>query len=172
MNKSYFYIPFSFLVVVSIVLIALEMKFFKTMTGLSGIMKLAIGLALLTSLVVFLLSRKKLDFENLYVLIGSSLLFTFVIYLGLGSFLNRAYASNHCESASYEVLGYTPRFVSGAGVKKGEKIKANQWWLYIDSNGKQVQLVLEEDIFEGAKKSEFVELNVCKGFLGTRYFMP
>lgn len=110
-----------------------------------------------------------MDFDNLYVLTGSTVLFSFVIWFALIAFSNKQYTTNNCNITSYEVVGYKGRMASGYGkLEKGE-IKANQWILTINKEGKKKTFVLDKDISRGKRVTNRMDLQFCKGLLGTEY---
>ncbi len=58
---------------------------------------------------------------------------------------------------------------SGYGkLEKGE-IKANQWILTIVKDNEKKTFVLDKDIAEGKNVTKSIDLQFCKGLLGTEY---
>ena len=129
----------------------------------------SIGLAIITTLSVFFYYKKKLDFENLYTMNGITLISSFVLWFALILFCNGQYTTKNCNLSSYEVVGYKGRYTSGLGnLEKGE-IKANQWILTIIKYDKKETFVLDVDISSNNKVTKTMELQFCKGLLGTEY---
>ena len=130
---------------------------------------LTIPLAIITGLIFYLKFKNSLDFDNLYVLVGSAVLFSFVIWFALITFCNREYTTKNCNLSSYEVIGYKGRMASGYGkLEKGE-IRANQWILTIVKDDKKKTFVLDRDISNGKTVTNSIDLLFCKGLLGTEY---
>ncbi len=169
MNKPIIYLPISFLVILCILYISLSVPSFNLLLHFFRLIYLAIPLSLITAIIVYFRFKDNLDFDNLYVMTGSTVLFSFVTWFALIAFCNREYATKNCNIASYEVIGYKGRMVSGYGkLEKGE-IKANQWILTIMIEGEKKFFVLDQDIFDGNQVTNTMDLRFCKGLLGTEY---
>ena len=110
-----------------------------------------------------------MDFDNLYVLTGSTVLFSFVIWFAFIAFCNKQYTTKNCNITSYEVVGYKGRMASGYGkLEKGE-IRANQWILTIMKGGEKKTFVIDKDISSGKRVTNTMDLQFCRGLLGTEY---
>ena len=169
MNNKYIYLPISFLVLLSIVLLSLEVPSFGLMVGFVPLLITAISLSILLSITIFLKTRSMFDGESMYTLIGTSLICSFIFFLAMVSIFNRKYATNNCESASYNIIAYQGRHTSGYGnIKKG-KLKANQWILKVEMNGQIEHFNLEKDISKGKPVTRTMELEFCKGIYSTKY---
>jgi len=169
MNKPIVYLPISFLVILSILYISLSVPSFSLLLHFMRLIYLAIPLAIITGLIFYFKFKDRLDFDNLYVLVGSAVLFSFVIWFALITFCNRQYTTKNCNFTSYEVLSYKGRMASGYGkLEKGE-IKANQWILTIMKDDKKKTFVLDKDITDGKTVTKSIDLLFCKGLLGTEY---
>ena len=68
-----------------------------------------------------------------------------------------------------EVVGYVGRYASGLGKIDKKKIKANQWILTIRKNDKNERFVLDVDISTENRVTKTLDLEFCKGLLGTEY---
>ena len=169
MNKAIVYIPVSFVVILSIIYISLSVPSYSLLLHFMRLVYVALPLTLLTGLIFFLKFRNKMDFDNLYVLVGSSVLFSFVIWFAFLSFLNAQYATKNCNFSSYQVVGYKGRMASGYGKLKKGKIEANQWVLTIVKDDDRKTFVLDRDVTEGKNVTNTMELQFCKGLLGTEY---
>ena len=169
MNNNYIYLPISFGVLASIVILSLEIPSFGLMTGFVTLLVLAISLSLSLAITMYFKYRSKFDSESMFTLIGTSLVCSFVFFLASISIFNRKYATNRCEVASYHIVAYQGRYTSGYGnVKKG-KLKANQWILKAEINGQIEQFTLENDISNGKPVTRTMELEFCKGIYSTKY---
>lgn len=169
MNKPILYLPISFLVVVSIIYISLSVPSFSLLLNFSRLLYLALILSVISGFLVYYKFKKDLDFDNLYVLTGSTVLFSFVIWFALIAFINRQYTTNNCNVASYTVVGYKGRMASGYGkLDKGE-IRANQWILTIMKENEKRTFVLNRDISNGKRVTNTMDLQFCKGLLDTEY---
>jgi len=169
MNKPIFYIPFSISVLLSILYISLSVPSYSLLLHFLRLVYVAVPLAIITGILFYLKFKGKMDFDNLYVLVGSSVLFSFIVWFALLSFFNAQYATNNCNYSSYQVLGYKGRMASGYGKLKKEEIKANQWVLTILKDDVQKTFVLDRDITGGSDVTNTMELQFCKGLLGTEY---
>lgn len=169
MNNKYVYIPISFLVLLSIVLVSLEIPNFGLMLGFKVLFFIAFISSLLVGVLMYLRYHKYLQGEYLIATIGASILMSFVVILAIISILNRKYATIDCEVASYKVVSYKGRYAAGYGnLKKGE-IKANQWILKVSIDGLVEQFILEKDISRTKAVTTSVPLEFCKGIYGTKY---
>jgi len=169
MNKPYIYLPLSFLVILSIVYISLSVPSFSLILHFTRLLYPAGGLAILTALVIYFRFRQKMDGENLYMLTGSSLLFSFVMWFAFVAFCNWQSTTKNCEISSYEVISYKGRMASGYGKLEKGQIKANQWILTIRKAGEQKTFVIDKDISHGNRVTNSMDLQFCKGLLGTEY---
>ena len=79
------------------------------------------------------------------------------------------YTTKNCYSTSYKVVGYKGRYTSGLGVMEKEKIKANQWILSIVKDDEIETFVLDQDISTDNLVTKTMDLEFCKGLLGTEY---
>jgi len=169
MNKPIVYVPLSFVVILSILYISMSVQSYSLLLNFMNMIYVSIPLTILTGLVVYLKFKNKMDFENLYVLVGSVVLFSFVAWFALISYCNTLHATKNCNITSYELVSYKGRMASGYGkLEKGE-IKANQWVLTIIKNEKRKSFVLNRDITNGENVTNYVELEFCRGLLGTEY---
>lgn len=169
MNKAYIYLPVSLIVILSIVYISLSVPSFSLLLHFMRLIYLAIPLSLFTGLFFYFKYRNEMNFDNLYVLVGSSVLFSFVIYFAGITYINRQYTTKNCKISSYEVVSYRGRMASGYGkLEKGE-IKANQWVLTILKDEKKKTFVLDKDITHGVGVTNEMYLMFCKGLMGTEY---
>ena len=169
MNNKYIYLPISFAVLVSIVMLSLEIPSFGLMTGFLTLLSIAASLSLLISVFLYLAYRSKLDAESLYSLMGTSLICSFIFFLATTSIFNRTYATKNCEIASYNIVAYKGRYTSGYGNLKKEELKANQWILKAEINGQIEQFTLEKDISNEKPVTRTMELEFCKGIYSTKY---
>lgn len=169
MNNKYIYLPISFLVLLSIVLLSLEVPSFGLMVGFVPLLITAISLSIILCIVIFLKTRSKFDGESMYTLIGTALVCSFIFFLAMVSIFNRKYAINNCESASYNIIAYQGRHTAGYGNIKKEKLKANQWVLKARMNGQVEHFTLETDIFKGKHVTRTMDLEFCKGIYNTKY---
>jgi len=169
MNKAIIYLPISFLILISIIYISLCVPSFSMTLHFSRLIYLSIGLTILTSIFVYLKFKKSYDFENLYTLIGLTIACSFVLWLASIILINRQYTPKYCNISSYEIVGYTGRYTSGLGnIEKG-KVKANQWILTIIKDEKRETFVLNKDISTNRRVTKSMDLQFCKGLLGTEY---
>lgn len=169
MNKPIFYLPFSFLVVLSIVHISLSIPSFSMILNFTRFLWLSAFLALGTAVFIYFKLRNTFDFDNLYKLTGSTVLFSFMMWVALITFCNAHYTTKNCNSSSYELVSYKGRYTSGLGKVGKGKLKANQWILAIIKDGKQERFVLDKDISNGETVTKTMNLQFCKGLLGTEY---
>ncbi|MEM9548211.1 MAG: hypothetical protein AAGA77_19675 [Bacteroidota bacterium] len=169
MNKPIFYISISFVVILSIIYISLSVPSYSLLLHFMRLIYFALALTVITGIFFFTKFREKMDSDNLYVLVGSSILFSFVIWFAFISFLNAQYATKNCHFSSYEVIGYKGRMTSGYGKLEKGKIKANQWVLTIVKDDNKKTFVLDRDINEGRPVTNAMQLQFCKGLLGTEY---
>lgn len=169
MNSKWTYIPVSVLVLISIVSISLEVPQFGMMVGFWPLLILAGFATTILTIIIYKTYCKGLDQDNLFVLSGSSILFGLVVSFASITFLNRVYATNDCERSSYKVVAYSGRYSSGYGKLKKEDLKANQWLLGLEMNGETKIFNLSKNIFPNNTVTSPVELEFCKGILGTRY---
>lgn len=169
MNKAIIYLPFSFLVIISIAYLSLSVPSFSLTLNFTNLFYPAIALTIITTIWIYSKYKSKLDTENIYKLTASTVLFSFVIWFAFIVFCNRSYTTKKCEIASYKVVGYKGRMTSGYGKLKKGKIKANQWILTIVKNGKNETFVLNKDILSENPVTNRYELQFCKGLLNTEY---
>jgi hypothetical protein len=169
MNNKYIYLPISFMVLISIVLLSLEVPSFGLMVGFMPLLITAISLSILLSTAIFLKSKSKFDGESMYTLIGTSLICSFVFFFAFISIINRKYATYNCKSASYYIVAYQGRHTSGYGNIKKEKLKANQWILKVKINDQIEHFTLEKDITNGKPVTRTMELEFCNGIYNTKY---
>lgn len=169
MNKPIFYLPFSLLVVLSIVHLSISIPSFSLILNFTRFLWLSAFLALATAVFIYFKFKNKYDFDNLYKLTGSTVLFSFILWLALITFCSARYTTKNCNSSSYELISYTGRYTSGFGKVGKEKLKANQWIMAIIKEGKQERFVLNKDISDGETVTKRMELQFCKGLLGTEY---
>ena len=169
MNKPYVYLPISFLVILAILQIAFSVSTFNLMLNFTHLLFVALLLTIVTSVIVYLAYRKQLDGENLYLLTGSTVLFSFVVWFAFVSLIDKSYATKSCNFSSLEVVGYKGRLTSGYGKLKKEDLKANQWILTVLKEEERETFVLDQDIFDGENVTKRVDLQFCKGLLGTEY---
>lgn len=128
---------------------------------------LSVGLAVTTGALLYFVYRTKYDFDNLYLLVSLSTLCSFVLFLAIITFFNQKYATFHCNTASYSCVGYKGRYTSGLGAMNKDEIKANQWILTIIKDGSQERFVLDKDISTNNQVTKTMNLQFCKGILGT-----
>jgi hypothetical protein len=169
MNDPKVYLPFSLLIVWSIVHLSLSVPSFSMILHFPRFLYLSAVLAILTGLVVYYSYKNRFDFDNLYKLTGSTVLFSFVICLAAITFINMKYTTKNCNTSSYKLVGYKGRYTSGLGKLEKDKIKANQWILSILKNDKIETFVLDKDISTDNLVTKTMELEFCKGLLGTEY---
>lgn len=169
MNKPIVYLPLSFSVILAIVYISLNVPSFSLLLHFTRLLYVSIGLTILTGIYVYLKYKDQMDFENLYMLTGSTVLFSFVIWFALIALFNKNHATKHCEISSYELVSYKGRMASAYGKLEKDKIKANQWVLTILKEGKEKTFVLNKDISDGERVTKTMDLEFCKGLLGTEY---
>ena len=169
MNKPYVYLPISFLVILAILQIAFSVSTFNLMLNFTHLLLVSLLLTAATGIIMYLKYKNTLDGENLYLLTGSTVLFSFVIWLAFISLIDKAYATKSCNFSSLEVVGYKGRLTSGYGKLKKEDLKANQWILTVLKDEEKETFVLDQDIFNGENVTKQVDLEFCKGLLGTEY---
>lgn len=156
------------LVIVAIWLITIEVPHYSLMIGFSKLLIMAITAAMLIFAVLGLLWWGQLSGEDRYVAAGCSLLFPFVICMGLFSAMHRVYASHDCVASEYALLSYQPRYAAGYGAMKGKKIKANQWVIVAMVDGKQRSFTLHKEItVQGVTNT--INLEFCKGLFDIKY---
>ena len=169
MNNKLVYIPISFLALLSIVLLSLEFPNYGLLIGFVPLLITSIGLAGIFAGGIFIKYRSKMDGESIYALVGISMIFSFIFFLAVVSILNRKYATNNCDIASYNIVAFQGRYTSGYGnIEKG-KIKANQWVLKVKIDGEIEQFVLEKDISIRNPVTRTMNLEFCQGIFGTKY---
>ena len=168
MNKPLYYLSYSALVILSVVVISLEVKYLGMTTSAMPLLISALFCTIVSSLIIYQLFKNDFDTDNLYKMVASSILFNFLIFFATLSFFHRKYASNNCNLASYEVVQYQKRFGTTIGIQDKEKIKPNQWLITVRKNNKDYTFVLNHDI-----SSEFVtntvEFEFCKGVFDIEY---
>ena len=169
MNDPKIYIPFSVLMVASIVHLSLSVPSFSLIIHFPRFLYISVLLAILTGVVVYYKFKNRFDFDNIYKLTGSTVLFSFVILLAGITYFNMQYTTKNCYSSSYELVGYIGRYTSGLGKMEKDKIKANQWILSIIKDDKIERFVLDKDISTDNRVTKTMELEFCKGLLGTEY---
>lgn len=169
MNKPSFYLPFSLIVVLSILYISLSVPSFSLMLHFVRLLYLAFALAVVTTIMIYFKFRNQLDFDNLYLLTGSTALFSFVVWFAFIALFNKMYTTNNCSRTSYEVVSYKGRMASGYGKLEKGKIKANQWILTIRKAGEEKTFVLNVNISTDNRVTKTMDLEFCKGFLGTEF---
>lgn len=167
MNKPIIYVPFSFLVIVSLVHISLSIPSFSLIIHFPRFLICSVILGLITGAIVYSVYRTRFDFDNLYKITASSVLFSFILWLAFITFFNGWYTTKTCVTSSYEVTGYVGRYTSGLGVTKKEELKENQWILSIIKEGKKERFVFDEDISTDNRVTKTMDLEFCKGLLGT-----
>jgi len=168
-NSKLIYLPISIIVIISIVVITFEVPHYSLMHGFLMLAGISIFMASIVAALLYRNSRNKYDGESLYILTASSLLFGFVIFFALFSFVNRKYATFHCESSSYTVVDYKARYSSGYGKLDKDKIVANQWILTVLKGNKEARYSLRKNVFRDNIVTSEVDLEFCKGMLGTSY---
>ena len=169
MNDPKIYLPFSVLVVLSIVHLSLSVPAFSLTLHFPRFLYLSALLAIGTGVLVYYTFKNRFDFDNLYKLTASSVLFSFIIWLAAITFFNSHYATNYCETSSYKVVEYKGRYTSGLGKIDKKKVKANQWILSIVKDDKIERFVLNKDISRDNRVTIHLDLEFCKGLLGTEY---
>jgi len=169
MNKPIIYLPLSFSVILAIVYISLNVPSFSLLLHFTRLLYVSFGLTILTGVFVYFKYKSQLDFDNLYMLTGSTVLFSFVIWFALIALLNKNHATNNCEISSYELVSYKGRMASAYGKLEKEEIKANQWILTILKEGEAKTFVLNKDISDGERVTKTMDLQFCKGLLGTEF---
>lgn len=169
MNDPKIYLPISIIVVLSIVHLSLSVPSFSLIIHFPRFLYLSALLAILTGIVIYYSFKNKFDFDNLYKLTASSVLFSFIVLLAGITLINQVYTTKTCETSSYKVVGYKGRYTSGLGVMEKDKIKANQWIMSIVKNDEIETFVLDKDISKDNRVTIDLELQFCKGLLGTEF---
>jgi len=169
MNNKYIYLPISFLVLICIGLLSIEIPYFSQMIGFLVLLSLAFIVSIIFSMVIYRKYKTVFDGENMYTLIGLSWLCSFVVLLTFISIGNRKYATFNCEVASYKVVDYEGRYTSGYGNTKKGKLKANQWILKLEIDNEIKQFVFEKDILMNLSVTRRMDFKFCKGIPGTQY---
>lgn len=169
MNNKYIYLPISFAVLLSIVMLSLEIPSFGLMTGFVSLLVTAISLSVILSAFMYWKYRSKFDGESMYTLVGTCLICSFIFFLAIISNFNRKYATKNCKTASYSIAAYQGRYTSGYGNVKKEKLKANQWILKVKIDKQIEQFTLEKDICSGNSVTRTMELEFCSGIYATKY---
>jgi len=170
MNNKYIYLPISFLVLICIGLLSMEIPYFSQMIGFLRLLLFAFIISIVFSSVIYRKYKSVFDGENMYTLIGLSWLCSFVVLLTSISIINRKYATFNCEVASYKVLDYEGRYTSGYGNTKKGKLEANQWILKLEIDNDIRQFVFEKDILTNGSVTRRMDFEFCKGIPGTSYF--
>lgn len=166
--KKYSFIPVSALVVASILIISIEIPHFSKMIGFEDLLYLSILLTLGIVMILYITWWGRYIGEDKWVAGGSSVLFTFVIIIGILSLCNRNLSKHNCSTQQYQVINYEPRYSSAYGLTEKEKISPNQWVITINKDNSLVTFTLEKDIMEG-DVTNTVNLEFCKGILTTNY---
>lgn len=169
MNKPIVYLPFSLVVVLSIVYISLSIPSYSLMLKFPRLLYLSGILAILGAVFTYTSFKNKYDAENVYKLTGSALLFSFVVVLAIVTIVNKKFTTKNCSTASYEIVGYKGRYTSGMGKLDKEGLIANQWILTIFKNDVMKSFVLNKDISQDNSVTKTMDLQFCKGILGTEY---
>lgn len=169
MNKAIIYLPISFLILISILYISLSVPSFSLTIHFSRLIYLSIFLSILTASIVYFKFKNTYDFENIYTLTGSTLACSFVLWFALILLINSQYTTKRCNISSYKIVGYTGRYTSGLGNIEKKKLKANQWILTIIKEEKEERFVLDKDISSDNRVTKMMDLQFCKGILGTEY---
>lgn len=169
MNNPKIYLPLSFLVVVSLVHLSLSVPTFSLIIHFPRLLFFAAVLSILTGLTIYYSYKKQFDFDNLYKLTASSILFSFVVWLAVITYLNIHYTTKNCYTSSYQVVGYKGRYTSGLGRMEKDEIKANQWILTILKDDKIETFVLDKDISTDNRVTNEMDFQFCKGVLGTEF---
>ena len=169
MNNKFIFLPISFLILLSIVLLALEVPSFGLLVGFKSLLLLSFAIAFVMSIMIYRRYNKDLDGQYRIALAGNSLLWSLVITFAFISIINRKYATNSCEISSYKVVAYQGRYTAGYGnIEKG-KVKANQWIIKVLIEDEIEQFILEKDISYGKDVTRDTDLEFCKGIWGTKY---
>lgn len=169
MNNKYIFLPVSFLILTSIVLLALEIPSFNLMVGSMSLFILALSVSLIITTLLFRKYHEGLDGQNRVSLIGNAILWSLIIVFPFVSIINRKYAADDCETASYKVVAYQGRYTAGYGNIEKDKIKANQWILKVLIDEEIEQFILEKDISLGNDVTRTMDLEFCNGIWGTKY---
>lgn len=168
MNSKLIYLPVSLLVLVAIGLITMEVPHYSIMIGFRTLIGTSLVTSLMLSGFVYWRWMGQLRGEDKYVAVGSTVLFSFVIVLGLFSNLNRWMAYQNCESKTVQLLHYEPRYSSAYGKLKGTKIEPNQFIITILDGAVSRTFTLRQAVsFDDVTNT--INLEFCKGVLGTRY---
>lgn len=169
MNEAKIYVPFSILFFSCIVYLSLSVPTFNLIIHFIRFIFLSAFLGILLAGLVYFLCKNRFDSENLFSLTVLSAPIGFIVILSLFIFINGYYTTNSCYSSSYEVVDYVGRYASGLGNIEKKKIEANQWILTIRKNDKNERFVLDIDISTEDRVTKTMDLEFCKGLLGTEY---
>ena len=169
MNNKFIFLPISFLILLCIVLLALEVPHFGRMVGFSKLLLLSFVLAIFMALLIYGKYHKGLDGQYRIALIGNALLWSLVVVFALSSILNRKYATNHCKTSSYKIVAYQGRYAAGYGKIEKGKVRANQWIMKVIVDDEVEQFVLKKDISIGENVTRDMPLEFCSGIMGTKY---
>ena len=93
MNKPIVFIPLSFLVIFAIVYISISVPTFNLMLNFTHLLALSFLMTIGTGVFMYMRYKNQFDGENLYLLTGSSVLFSFVVWLALIAFIDQRYAT-------------------------------------------------------------------------------
>lgn len=138
------------------------------MLGAGQLIVGSVLLALLAAVVIYCQVRSVLAGEELYVAVGSALLFTGVIGFAACSLANRHYSYGHCEVKDYTVLHYEPRYSSAYGKLTKGQVRANHWLLTVQIDGEECTFTLRKEITVDPVTNS-VMLQFCKGIFNTKY---